>query len=199
MFAGTRNEVDGAGSFLFGRSRDSAAARVCPYCGEELSNGFAFCPLDGTPLGINANKKAPEKKVRGVHPQRVAEREGVRLTVIEHRVLIVRLFAALTEAIRSRPREERLAGQSTLPSLKARAAGGTDAQAGERPGEMRFAMMEDSGLLRRLTEELGAFARDSRLTWPEFRRDPAGFVRRAFDALDRLGLIPFSRRYKTTP
>lgn len=59
-------------------------------------------------------------------------------------------------------------------------------------------MLEGPGLLSRLAQELRAVRHGSRLTWPEFRRDPGGFIRRAVGTLDELGLIPFSRRYVTT-
>lgn len=198
MVTETRNEVGGAGMFLFRRGRRPAAERRCPSCGEELSDGFGFCPVDGTPLGITAKQKPQAVKERNGHPQRVTGREEFRLTVIEHRVLPVRLLAALVGAVRVRPGAEPSAGQTPSHCSDAQTATKAAGQTGERPEEMRFAMMEDVGLLRRLAQELGAFAQDSQLTWPELRRDPAGFVRRAFDALDKLGLIPFSRRYKTT-
>ncbi|HEX6622464.1 MAG TPA: hypothetical protein VF064_02040 [Pyrinomonadaceae bacterium] len=183
MFAGTiktPNEVGGAEPFLLSRCQGLTAARRCPSCGEELSDRFGFCPMDGTPLDAS----------------RIVEgRDDFRLTVVEHRALPVRLLAALFEAahagLRAEAQSERLSGPN------ARAAAEAVGRMAERHEEVCFAMLEDAGLLRRLAGELSAFARDSRLTWPEFRRDPAGFIRRAFDALDTLGLIPFSRRHQT--
>ncbi len=43
-------------------------------------------------------------------------------------------------------------------------------------------IIEDAGLTRRLLNELGAAARASQLTWPEFKRDPFGFTRRSITA-----------------
>jgi len=43
-------------------------------------------------------------------------------------------------------------------------------------------LIEDAGLTRRLLNELGAAARASQLTWPEFKRDPFGFTRRSITA-----------------
>src|ERR1044071_4244537 len=42
-------------------------------------------------------------------------------------------------------------------------------------GEYRLTFVEDEGLARRLGRELRAAAEGAELTWPEFKRDPAGF------------------------
>ncbi|HEV2912575.1 MAG TPA: energy transducer TonB [Pyrinomonadaceae bacterium] len=46
-------------------------------------------------------------------------------------------------------------------------------------GEYHLTIMEDQGIINRLREQLREVAIESRLTWPEFRRDPAAFVRRS--------------------
>jgi TonB family protein len=43
-------------------------------------------------------------------------------------------------------------------------------------------LLDDAGLIARLTGEVRAVADESRLTWPEFRRDPIGFMRRTMVA-----------------
>jgi TonB family protein len=60
--------------------------------------------------------------------------------------------------------------------------------------EYRLTFLEDEGLARRLTRELRAAARESRLTWPEFKRDPFGFTRRSAVAYSRLAYRFFSQR-----
>ncbi|HYY59505.1 MAG TPA: hypothetical protein VE842_19410, partial [Pyrinomonadaceae bacterium] len=49
-------------------------------------------------------------------------------------------------------------------------------------GEYHLTIIEDRGIINRLREQLREVARESRLTWPEFRRDPAGFVKRSASA-----------------
>ncbi|HEX8143050.1 MAG TPA: hypothetical protein VF553_10685, partial [Pyrinomonadaceae bacterium] len=49
-------------------------------------------------------------------------------------------------------------------------------------GEYHLTIIEDEGLTSRLREELGEVARESQLTWPEFRRDPFSFVKRSATA-----------------
>ncbi|HEX8138636.1 MAG TPA: hypothetical protein VF544_13800, partial [Pyrinomonadaceae bacterium] len=49
-------------------------------------------------------------------------------------------------------------------------------------GEYHLTIIEEQGIAGRLRQALTEVARESRLTWPEFRRDPAGFVRRSASA-----------------
>src|SRR5713226_4569406 len=46
-------------------------------------------------------------------------------------------------------------------------------------GEFHLTILEDRGLAYRLADELGNVANNYRLTWPEFKRDPFGFVKRS--------------------
>ena len=133
-------------------------------------------------------------------PRRAAARQSFGLTVIEQKGLPGRLLAALADAARAPFGAKPVEARSPSSGVGAGAAGGVAPKpAGRHADEPRFATLEGPGLMSRLAEELGSVARDARLTWPEFRRDPAGFIRRAVDALDELGLIPFSRRHGSTP
>jgi len=53
------------------------------------------------------------------------------------------------------------------------------AAAGANTGEYHLTILEDSGLVSRLASELGNVAHNYQLTWPEFKRDPFGFVKRS--------------------
>nr|MBA3806018.1 hypothetical protein [Acidobacteriota bacterium] len=46
-------------------------------------------------------------------------------------------------------------------------------------GVYHLTIIEDHGITHRLREVLREVARESRLSWPEFRRDPAGFIKRS--------------------
>ena len=61
-------------------------------------------------------------------------------------------------------------------------------------GEFRLTMLEDEGLTNRLTQALREVGRASRLTWPEFKRDPFSFTGRTFAAYTRLAWGFFSQR-----
>jgi TonB family protein len=45
--------------------------------------------------------------------------------------------------------------------------------------DYHLTMLDDAGLTSRLFSELKSVARQSELTWPEFKKDPAGFVKRS--------------------
>lgn len=53
-------------------------------------------------------------------------------------------------------------------------------------------IIEDRGLVRRLFTELSEAARQSKLTWPEFKRDPIGFTRRSSKAYGAMAWRFFS-------
>src|SRR5712692_6838731 len=53
-------------------------------------------------------------------------------------------------------------------------------------GEYHLTILEDRGLLYRLASELGGVAHNYQLTWPEFKRDPFGFVKRSVQGYGRM-------------
>jgi TonB family protein len=53
-------------------------------------------------------------------------------------------------------------------------------------GEYHLTMLEDKGLLPRLADELGTVAHNYQLTWPEFKRDPFGFVKRSIQGYGKM-------------
>jgi TonB family protein len=73
-------------------------------------------------------------------------------------------------------------GNDRTAFISSEAALGTDVATSSAPiGEPEFhlTMMDDSGLLSRLAGVLLDVAREYQLTWPEFKRDPIGFVKRS--------------------
>ncbi len=57
---------------------------------------------------------------------------------------------------------------------------------GENIGEYHLTILEDTGLMSRLAGELGNVAHNYQLTWPEFKRDPFGFVKRSFQGYGKM-------------
>ncbi|MGB9180616.1 MAG: hypothetical protein WCB68_15390, partial [Pyrinomonadaceae bacterium] len=55
-----------------------------------------------------------------------------------------------------------------------------------RKGEYNLTIIEDTGLVSRLSAEVRAVAQASQLTWPEFKADPLGFTRRSVVAYSQL-------------
>jgi TonB family protein len=61
-------------------------------------------------------------------------------------------------------------------------------------GEFHLTILEDSGLVSRLADELGNVAHNYQLTWPEFKRDPFGFVKRSLQGYGKMAGKFFSSR-----
>ncbi|HVG39121.1 MAG TPA: energy transducer TonB [Pyrinomonadaceae bacterium] len=104
-----------------GEMKEVSAMKKCPTCSEIYAAGFAYCPVDATPLGGVVIGDASAEIKRG--------------------------------------------------------AG----------GEYQLTMLEDAGLAHRLFASLTEVGRESRLTWPEFKRDPFGFTSRLVSGYGRLG------------
>src|ERR1043165_48547 len=64
-------------------------------------------------------------------------------------------------------------------------------------GEYHLTFLEDEGLTRRLVKELKGAAHEAELTWPEFKRDPAGFTKRTAYASGALVKKFFRQDYAT--
>src|SRR5207247_6640813 len=62
----------------------------------------------------------------------------------------------------------------------------TAATSGAMLGEYHLTILEDRGLMFRLTDELNNVAHNYQLTWPEFKRDPFGFVKRSVQGYGRM-------------
>src|SRR5205807_3809940 len=68
---------------------------------------------------------------------------------------------------------------ATPPKTAASTVAATAATSGAMLGEYHLTILEDRGLMFRLTDELNNVAHNYQLTWPEFKRDPFGFVKRS--------------------
>lgn len=85
--------------------------------------------------------------------------------------------AAIPEIETSYPVAETVAyRQSAETAFDAASA---SSASGAMIGEFHLTILEDAGLVSRLGKALGGVAEDYRLTWPEFKRDPFGFVGRS--------------------
>ena len=81
----------------------------------------------------------------------------------------------------------------TVPTTVA-AASAASASAHENLGEYHLTMLEDRGLTSRLAGELGNVAHNYQLTWPEFKKDPFGFVKRSLQGYGQMAGSFFGRR-----
>ncbi len=134
--------------------------KFCNTCQEQFADRFSFCPVDGTPLNpVPASiVSAPATEIESSYP--VAETATFQ-----------RDTAAPFEA----------------PAV-ATATSGQAAATGDAVmfGEYHLTILEDKGLLSRLAGELGGVAHNYKLTWPEFKHDPFGFVKRSIQGYGQM-------------
>src|SRR5437868_4560546 len=135
--------------------RDSEVVKMkfCNTCQEQFADRFSFCPVDGTPLNA---LPAPEP------------------TVIKAAAADIETSYPVSETL---AQEVKPATQS--PKIPVTVAAPVAAAVGSMIGEYHLTILEDRGLASRLADELGNVAHNYQLTWPEFKRDPFGFVKRS--------------------
>jgi TonB family protein len=134
---------------------------------------FEFCPVDGTPLPnvFRAAETDTATSSNSAH-ERVASTDTVN-------------DAAQADAT-----------TATVPAAQIPATTGSpDEVTAMMPrGEYHLTFLEDAGLIRRLAQEVREVGHDAELTWPEFKRDPGGFVKRGATAYSKASWRVLSQR-----
>src|SRR5258708_205787 len=153
------------------RDNEVVTMKFCDTCQEEFADRFSFCPVDGTPLSVApvAPVNAPPSEVESSYPS--AETATFQ-----------RAAAVPFEAPTPTPAAQATAVQAS-----------TSANTGLL-GEYHLTILEDRGLVSRLAGELGGVAHNYQLTWPEFKRDPFGFVKRSVQGYGQMVGRFFARR-----
>jgi len=154
----------------FNPTRDSEVVKMkfCNTCQEEFAERFSFCPVDGTPL--TAVPTAVSEPIRQPEPIMTAK-------------------AAEAPKVQNVPPETVKAKSSVRLTAPVLAAAAT-----ENIGEYHLTILEDRGLASRLADELGNVAHNYQLTWPEFKRDPFGFVKRSIQGYGQMVSKFFGKR-----
>jgi TonB family protein len=137
------------------RREEVVSMKFCSVCKEEFADKFSFCPVDGTPLATVAPPVEDPSVTINRDPSVTLNRDTV---------------AESAAAFTSKPVE----------SDPAWVASGNTSSALALRDEYHLTIMDDSGLVARLSHEVRDVAHQYELTWPEFKRDPFGFTKRAF-------------------
>jgi len=155
VIAGYNNLMGDASGRTDAALSEVVKMKFCNTCQEEFADRFSFCPVDGTPLSVAPVKAAivPAQEIEASYP--VSETESAR--------------SAAAPSYFEAP--ARPAAAATVAA--------TAATSGTMLGEYHLTILEDRGLMFRLTDELNNVAHTYQLTWPEFKRDPFGFVKRS--------------------
>ena len=151
--------------------RDSEVVKMkfCNTCQEQFADRFSFCPVDGTPLGV-----APAPSVSAA-----ASDIETSYPVAESTVPA----SIVSEPVHSAIPTSAAASSSATASAATSSAAASGAG---MLGEYNLTILEDRGLLYRLAGELGGVAHNYQLTWPEFKRDPFGFVKRSIQGYGQM-------------
>jgi len=133
------------------RREEVVSMKFCSVCKEEFADKFSFCPVDGTPLtAVTPPVEDPSVTVNR-DPSATINRD----TVLESAP------AYHEEAVHSEPE---WVGSNTSSAIALR-------------DEYHLTIMDDTGLVARFFHEVKD---EYQLTWPDFKRDPFGFTKRAF-------------------
>ncbi len=138
------------------RREEVVLMKFCSECKEEFADKFSFCPVDGTPLTV----VTPPVE----DPSLTVNRDPSVTVSSANQTPAIESAAAYNEAP--------VAGDPIY------AAANTSSTLALRE-EYHLTIMDDSGLVSRLSHELKDVAHEYELTWPEFKRDPFGFTKRA--------------------
>ncbi|MDX6272579.1 MAG: hypothetical protein QOD28_3802 [Acidobacteriota bacterium] len=156
--------------------------KSCPKCNEVVPLQFEFCPVDGTPLP-NGHQPADTDTATISHsaPGNNAHARAVSTDAGND--------SAATDATTATI----AAAQIPAASMSSEGESAAIAPSYQR-GEYHLTFLEDEGLVRRLTKEVREVGHDAELTWPEFKRDPGGFVKRGTTAYGKASWRVLSQR-----
>jgi TonB family protein len=171
--------------------------KKCSTCQEEFADKFSFCPVDGTPLNALAVQSptpeniAPAAEARETVSTRLADTFQGRFTEPAPAVVAEEIAApapsngngknsafAVTNENFQQAAAETVRRESAEHAAFAAAASENNAALVKREDELHLTILEEKSLFARLGREVAQVGRDSQLTWPEFKRDPFGFVKR---------------------
>ena len=134
------------------RREEVVSMKFCSVCKEEFADKFSFCPVDGTPLSAVTPPVEDPSVTVNRDPSVTVSRDTV---------------AESAASINQVPVEPAwVASTNTSSALALR-------------DEYHLTFLDDSGLVARLSHQVKDVAHEYELTWPEFKRDPFGFTKRA--------------------
>ena len=153
--------------------REEEKMKRCSTCQEEFADKFSFCPVDGTPLhGLSSPVSEPEPEITPTIAHTPDPPTTTQATAAA---------ATLTAPAAPSPEQASAPAAPPVPAIAAAATAAEptiSAAAAQARGEYHLTILEDEGLLSRLTKEMREVAHESQLTWPEFKRNPLSFSKR---------------------
>lgn len=166
------------------RREEVVSMKFCSRCEEEFADKFSFCPVDGTPLTAVSQRVEEQPVIRVEEPSSSAVEEpsvtiakGAKGATVAHdeEPSVTRARDSVLHVV---PRIEPQPRKPRVNEPAYAAAGHSEALV--KREEYHLTIMNDAGLVSRLSHELTDVAHQYELTWPEFKRDPFGFTKRTF-------------------
>jgi TonB family protein len=145
------------------RDSEVVTMKFCSTCQEQFADRFSFCPVDGTPL------EAPSAAPVITPANEIKPANEIQTTY------------PVTEKAVYESAPEPVYVKEPAPAVAAAAA-----VSAANVGEFHLTILEDTSLASRLASELGNVAHNYQLTWPEFKRDPFGFVKRSVQGYGKM-------------
>lgn len=178
-------------SSVLGPQRENEVVKMkfCNTCQEQFADRFSFCPVDGTPLSaVPAVTAAP---TNNVVPVDIETSYPMSETAEPEKPAVIPpapISVTPPPAIPVEPPVVTAAASPVMNTVAATSAQGAVPAGAEHDmiGEYHLTILEDRGLIPRLTEELANVAHNYQLTWPEFKRDPFGFTKRSFQGYGKM-------------
>lgn len=160
------------------RGSEVVIMKFCDTCQEQFADRFSFCPVDGTPLAAVPATRA------NVPPPTIETSRPAAATTTFQRPAAVPFETSIPKTA---PVQASIPRSTQAASVPAAASSGL-------LGEYHLTILEDQGLVSRLAGEIGGVAHNYQLTWPEFKRDPFGFVKRSVQGYSQVVGSFFGRR-----
>ena len=175
------------------RENEVVKMKFCDTCQEQFADRFSFCPVDGTPLSvIPVVTAAPTNNVA---PVDIETSYPMSETAEPEKPVIIPPAPIVPPVVTPAPIVPPVVNAAPSPVLNTVAATSSAAAAShDMIGEYHLTILEDRGLVPRLAEELGNVAHNYQLTWPEFKRDPFGFVKRSIQGYGKMVVGSFASR-----
>ena len=160
--------------------------KFCNTCQEQFADRFSFCPVDGTPLSVAPPPPPVTPRVTSAPDVEASYPISETPRVAAPPTRPVQPAAVVPAAIQTTPAQPSgfVSASAWPPAVVPKIvvpvrAGSRTAVPHEMIGEYHLTMLEDKGLAPRLADALGEVAHNYQLTWPEFKRDPFGFMKRS--------------------
>jgi len=161
--------------------------KFCNTCQEQFADRFSFCPVDGTPLSVapppppvTPRVTSAPADVEASYPTSETPRVAAPPTRPVQPAAVVPAEIQTTPAQPSGFVSASAWPPAVVPKIVVPVRAGSRAAVPHKMiGEYHLTMLEDKGLAPRLADALGEVAHNYQLTWPEFKRDPFGFMKRS--------------------